>query len=768
MDFKLFPAELRALPQWMVAGSGDASSKEYKRPIDPKTGRWGSPTDPSTWGTFEQAMASPYPLKGFVFHDTDPFSVIDLDTYKVQNEQVKNLHAEIARHAETYAELSQSGLGTHIIGLGHVAEGANNAANALEVYSTGRFMICTGRPIGGQARPVADIQDLLNYLYPLLKHGGTKGAVNWRDLGDGEESFLTDAEVVERASNAENGDKFDRLCAGDLSDYGDDWSDADAALIQFLCWYTPDNNQVRRIFMMSKLAERDKAHRADYVPRTIANMRAKIEQDAIPLVDGTAILERAKAVATQGEKAAPSLNAPPVPLNMSVDSAPATPAPIIAPARPQTFPPGLVGEIAQYVLASATRPVPEIALATAIAVTAGIVGRNYNISNTGLNQYLLLLAKTGTGKESVQSSVDRLFVEVQKTVPAADRFLGPAHFSSGPALVKQFQERPCFMSVLGEFGHRLKAMTHPRANGAEKTLMAAMLDIYSKSGWGQMLRSSVYSDKEKNTSIVHAPALTLLGETEPDGFFAGLDEGTIASGFLPRFTVIEYKGDRPARNKNAWTAPPAELVTRVADLCATVLSMEQNATCTVVQVDAAAAKALDIFDEFADTQMRGSAEVNRQLWNRAHLKALRLSALIAVGVNPYNATVTHAEAQWAIDLVKRDIACLLDRFAVGDVGEGDSKLLADITTVIRKYLVDPGDAWEAYHARGCIPMRFLQQRSGNRSAFKNHKLGANRALKDTLASMVEAGLLVQVAKKQAEEWFKTSSLVYAIGDHWEG
>jgi len=756
MDMRFFPAELRALPQWMVAGSGDASSKEYKRPIDPKTGKWGSPTDPRTWGTFEQAMASPYPLKGFVFSTSDPYSVIDLDTYKAKNEQVKNLHAEIARHAETYAELSQSGLGTHIIGLGSVAEGANNEANSLEVYSTGRFMICTGRAVGGIAQPLADIQPLLDYLYPLLKHGGSKGAVNWRDLGEGEDSGLTDAEVIERASNAENGDKFDRLCAGDLSDYGGDHSDADAALIQFLCFYSTDNVQVARLFMMSKLAERDKAHRPDYVPRTIAAMRAKLDNDAVPMVDAAAIAERARAVAAA---AIP----PPAP----VDSAPSSPAPVIAPARPTSFPPGLVGEVAQYVLASATRPVPEIALATAIATVAGIVGRNFNISNTGLNQYLLLLAKTGTGKESVQSSVDRLFVEVQKTVPAADRFLGPAHFSSGPALVKQFQERPCFMSVLGEFGHRLKAMTHPRANGAEKTLMAAMLDIYSKSGWGQMLRSSVYSDKEKNTSIVHAPALTLLGETEPDGFFAGLDEGTIASGFLPRFTVIEYKGDRPARNKNAWTAPPAELVTRVADLCATVLSMEQNATCTVVQVDAAAAKALDIFDEFADTQMRGSAEVNRQLWNRAHLKALRLSALIAVGVNPYNATVTHAEAQWAIDLVKRDIATLLDRFAVGDVGEGDSKLLADITTVIRKYLTDPGDAWEAYHARGCIPMRFLQQRSGNRSAFKNHKLGANRALKDTLASMVEAGLLVQVAKKQAEEWFKTSSLVYAIGDHWE-
>lgn len=753
MDMRFFPAELRALPQWMVAGSGDPSSREYKRPINAKTGNWGSPTDPKTWCTFEEAMASPFPLKGFVFHDTDPYSVIDLDTYKAKNDQVKNLHAEILRHAETYNELSQSGLGTHIIGLGSVVEGANNEANSLEVYSTGRFMICTGNT--SLAKPLTDIQELLNYLYPLLKQGGTKGAVNWRDLGAGEESGLSDAEVVEMASNAQNGDKFDRLCAGDMSEHGNDWSDADAALIQFLCWYTPDNIQVQRIFMMSKLAERDKAHRADYVPRTIANMRAKIAADEIPLVDASAILERAQAIAA----------AQPAPVVEAESDAPAV-APMIAPAKDMTFPPGLVGEIAAYLMGASIRPVAEAALAGAIAVTAGIVGRNFNISATGLNQYILYLAKTGTGKEAIQSGIDRLFAEVQKTVPAATRFLGPAHFSSGPALVKRFGEQPCFSSILGEFGHRLKAMTHPRANGAEKTLMAAMLDLYSKSGWGQMLRSSVYSDKEKNTEVVHAPAITMLGESEPDGFFSGLDESTISSGFLPRFMVIEYTGDRPARNRAAWTAPPADLVTKVADLCGAVLGMEQSATCTVVQVDPAALKMLDIFDEYADDQIRGGNEVTRQLWNRAHLKALRLSALIAVGVNPYNAVVTYEAATWAIDMVKRDVTILFNRFASGDVGEGDSKLHADLTTVIGKYFERGSNAWSDYHARGCVPGRFLQQQTASRSAFRNHKLGATRALKDALEGMVHFGLLSQVPKKQTEDWFKTSSAVYAVGPNW--
>lgn len=769
----LFPAELRALPQWCVATLiPGADGKEDKAPHNPRTGRLASTTDPQTWGTFEQALTTrdawrsstaPRAQVGFVFNAGDPFAVIDLDTYKAKVDATREMHQSILDECNTYAEKSQSGLGTHIIGRGSVPEGKNNAPNALEVYSDARFMICTGNAVGGLVKPVADIQPLLDYLYQKLLGAGDTGRINWRDLGEGEDSGLTDAEVFERASNAENGDKFDRLCQGDLSDYGGDHSDADAALIQFLCFHSSDNNQVRRLFMMSRLADREKAHRPDYIPRTIAFSRTKLEQEKVPDVDATAIADRARIAALPAPASADNASTPIAP-----PSTPKARASYDVEPHTVTFPPGLVGELAEYVMATAPRPVREIALATAIAMVAGIVGRNYNISNTGLNQYILLLAKTGTGKESVQSSVDRLFLEVQKTIPPADRFIGPAHFASGQALVKTFQDRPCFMSVLGEFGHRLQAMAHPRANSAEKTLMAAMLDIFGKSGWGQMLRPSVYSDKEKNTAMVHAPAMTILGEAEPEGFFASLDENTISSGFLPRFLVIEYKGERPPRNRNAWAAPPAELITKVADLCNSVLTMEREATCSVVAVDADAMALLDKFDEHADEQMRGSSLVTQLLWNRAHLKAIRLAALIAVGVNPYASSVTADVAQWAIDMVAADVRTIQGRFEIGDIGEGDSKLHADLVSVITKYFGNKAPrAWAHYHAKGCIPGRCLQQMTASRAAFKNHRFGSSRALKDTLQTMVDFGTLVQIDKKSAKEWFNTGSAVYALGDNWE-
>ena len=61
-----------------------------------------------------------------------------------------------------------------------------------------------------------------------------------------------------------------------------------------------------------------------------------------------------------------------------------------------TPPPGLMGDIARFIYDAAPRPVAEVALTGAIGLMAGICGRAFNISTTGLNLYCLMLAHTGT------------------------------------------------------------------------------------------------------------------------------------------------------------------------------------------------------------------------------------------------------------------------------------------------------------------------------------------------------------------------------------
>ena len=80
---------------------------------------------------------------------------------------------------------------------------------------------------------------------------------------------LTDAEIIERASNANNGAKFRALYFdGNLDGYATP-SEADLALCSLLRFWSGDRETVRRLFGQSKLGKRDKWERADYQERTL-------------------------------------------------------------------------------------------------------------------------------------------------------------------------------------------------------------------------------------------------------------------------------------------------------------------------------------------------------------------------------------------------------------------------------------------------------------------------------------------------------------------
>ena len=77
------PEELTLLVQWVVWNGIDNGKKIKKVPVDPKTGKPASVSDPSTWGSFEQAVSAyqerGYSGIGFVFTKNDPYVGIDLD-----------------------------------------------------------------------------------------------------------------------------------------------------------------------------------------------------------------------------------------------------------------------------------------------------------------------------------------------------------------------------------------------------------------------------------------------------------------------------------------------------------------------------------------------------------------------------------------------------------------------------------------------------------------------------------------------------------------
>jgi hypothetical protein len=163
-------------------------------------------------------------------------------------------------------------------------------------------------------------------------------------------------------------------------------------------------------------------------------------------------------------------------------------------------------------------------------------------------------------------------------------------------------------------------------------------------------------------------------------------------------------------------------------------------------------------------------DVEMQVWNRAHLKALKLSALLAVGCNPHQPVVTAEMAQWAVDFVTRDVELVAARFKDGDVGQGDSKQYHDLRRAVEGYFSHPAkivkDRFADLHKAKIIPYAYLSQRTSNIASFRHDRLGATNALKRGVQTLVDSGMLIEVARPQLLEKYKFSGVAYAIGSRW--
>jgi hypothetical protein len=766
MVIENIPQEMRIYKQWVCWRFEDTDGpKPTKVPYSPLTGKLASVTDPNTWAGFEQAThvlttTNWYNGIGFVLTEADPFAFIDLDDTK-GDQTALDRQIKIYNEFDSFAERSPSGSGLHIIIKGALPSGRRRSH--IEIYSSARYMTMTGDIY--RNAPIKDCGELLNVLWSQMGSGSVAAAV-YAGVAEAKE---TDEEIIQRATAAANGDKFAALLAGNWQDYYPSQSEADFALVDIIAFYTQNRGQIARIFRNSGLGQRDKAKRPDYVNY----MLNKCFDRMLPPVDIDGLRNQINEAIEAKERA--EQTAQPMPA-----AQPATTQAASIPEAPNnvySVPPGLVGEIAQFIFQQAPRQVPEIALAGALGLMAGIVGRAYNISGTGLNQYVLLLAPTGTGKEAIASGIDKLMAQVIRTVPAASDFIGPGEIASSQAIIKYMSRGPTsFVSLVGEFGIYLQQMASVNAPPHLTGLRRFLLDAYNKSGEGKVLRPSIYSDKDKNTAAVLAPSFTLLGESTPEKFYEGLHEGLISEGLLPRFTMIEYHGERPALNPWHLSAQPSfELIDRLSTLCAHALMLNSQHKAIHVQTDATARELFQQFDAHCDANINTSdREVRRHLWNRAHVKALKLAGIIAVGCNPYDPTITADVASWAINLVVADVRNLLARFDAGEIGidNDETKQLAKVISTVKDFVVSPwpdvakyaGEGMSNLHSNRIVPYSYVQRRLAAVAVFRKDRIGSSGAIKRALKTLCERGDLQEVSRATLAKDYGTSAVAYMISN----
>lgn len=790
------PPELRALSQWCI--SMPDKSPAY---TDAKGLHHASSTNSDTWMTFEDACAAASWLNqpgstdiihetlrdmdwqgqqgefgiGFMFSEYDPYAVIDLDVKNASNcddpekytpPEAIQMYQEIVEYFDSYTERSPSGIGLHVIVRGVVGPGARR--DGVEVYDRWRFMRCTGDIVVPKI-PADGVQDRLDTLLKHVREGRQDRSV---DLVEGLEQRYEDRELFEIASTADNGNKFMLLWQYQGEPFP--WegfpsqSEADLALMSMFTFYSDNNAQCRRLFRMSGLGKREKATKDDrHLNLMLRLIRARqMKQHLLDAQIAEMALANAQAHASPLATPAP-LNETPVPnRSENIRDLTYTDPAALAPEEGLMWPPGFAGDIAKSMYRISMRPVPEVSIVAAIGLLAGVCGKAYNIPQSGLNMYVTLVARSGVGKEGMHSGVSAMMRAICDQVPAAMQLVTFDEFASGQALVKRVGENPCFLQVSGEWGRHLKRMANDERDAAMMSLRTTMTNVYQKSAHGSIVGGITYSNKDNNTAAVNGVAYSMIGESTPGTFYETLTQSMMEDGFMSRLLVIEYEGDRPTLNRNG-EAIAGWVRDRFAQIAGQALTIMSNHTVQMVEFDARAERILDDFNLLCDRRINETDnESRRQMWNRAHLKVLRLAALLAVADNHLTPVVSEAHAAWALMVVERDVELITRKLKDGDIGSGDTVQQTKVASLLAKYL-DPHTtlsktANKDMQRDGVVPRSLIFNRVSRQAAFYKHARGTNTALNDTLRAMEDNGYIVEVSKRELMEKYKYAGKAFRI------
>lgn len=300
-DRKIFvPEALKKLNNWCAWKLESRNGKQTKIPYM-RINKRASSNNVKTWTSFdaisELLAMNPDEFNGYGFFIADGLVFIDADHCRAYDGTLDTRGKDIlSAFPESYAEISQSGQGLHILTRGEIPKCFNNRKYGVEMYDFGRFIALTGKAV--QALEPTEEQDGINYVFNKYSTSGTM----IRTCSQLQTGISTNSDrwVIAHARDiqGQHGRNFRSLFDGDISAY-ESASEADAALCTLLAfWCDRDQGQMDRIFRKSGLY-RPKWEREDYRTRTLNHACEHIPES---LTEYQRRMNREKAIAIAEER----------------------------------------------------------------------------------------------------------------------------------------------------------------------------------------------------------------------------------------------------------------------------------------------------------------------------------------------------------------------------------------------------------------------------------------------------------------------------------
>jgi putative DNA primase/helicase len=303
-DLSSVPAELRQARRWVTwrYQVRQPNSKPTKVPYQPN-GKPASVTDPSTWCTFDEALAAAQEQHagvGVVLGRLDDGRIltgIDLDDAVNDSGSIEKWAADIIEAIDSYTEISPSGAGVHILAYSKRGlPGTRRREEGIEFYDGARYFTCSGLLLS--APVIRDCTEALESLHRRI-FGEEQPAQRVVTLKpepvntDDDPGLLTDddrALVAAARAMPDDGELFRKLWDGNDSELAElighgkrfrSFSEADMSLAsRLVALCSGDVKRATRLFRHSGLA-RDKweTHKS-YVSRTLRKAAESYERHA--------------------------------------------------------------------------------------------------------------------------------------------------------------------------------------------------------------------------------------------------------------------------------------------------------------------------------------------------------------------------------------------------------------------------------------------------------------------------------------------------------
>jgi hypothetical protein len=587
------PDSLTLRPQWITW----RIVEDQKRP----NCRW---QDRGNWCEFHEV--SDFEKIGFVFTADDPLCGIDLDDCIHEGGDWSDWAIEIMERfaGVAYAEISPSGTGVKLWTLGKKRDGFKcTSGNGVECYDRGRWFAVTGKRVDGY-ETIGDGQEPLDWLCEKylkvavkesLPTAGPQVCFSLTSLMDRARKYVSNAE---RPSEGGRNNAAFRL-AGHLyamvQPDGERLTEMEIlALVNGWNHSLPNPLGDREIEAVVASAGKSGTPRQDKEPTL------RVEQDLG--VDISKIINQQWA--TKQQELADEDN--------DTDEA------FCEAMVPES---GLLRQVFDFYCRTAYRKSNVMGLAVAVSLCETLFGRRI-CSQTDMrtNDYNLILATTGSGKEACEATITKI---LDAADPNGTHQL-PPDIQSGNGLMKAISVNPCGIWVCDEFGKILQSVLDKKGNQHIKNIGTHLLKVYSKSNG--VYGGAGHSDGIRNR--VREPHLVLLGLSTGSTVFAAVSSDQVSDGLLGRIAFWPVQ-DRPVPSRNfEKVSPGEELVERVKAWIAFAPGGNLGAQfprAETIRFSADAEKRWDVHGVQIDDRMRAESDARAAVWARVAARSMKLA-----------------------------------------------------------------------------------------------------------------------------------------------